>query len=67
MTTMTIRKDKRAERSCERWPVGCNCPSRQFSIQDFLPRVHLLDAGIGKIGIAKDVEISSQVLKIALL
>lgn len=44
MTTMTIRKKKQAERSCERWPVGCGYSSRQFSVQDFLPRVHLLDA-----------------------
>jgi len=44
ITTMTSRKKKQAERSCERWPVGCGCFSRQFSVQDFLPRVHLLDA-----------------------
>ena len=43
MTTMIMRKKKQAERSCERWPVGCGF-SRQFSRQDFLPRVHLLDA-----------------------
>ena len=44
MTTTTMRKKKQAERSCERWPVGCGCFSRQFYVEDFLPRVHLLDA-----------------------
>src|SRR3989344_8395172 len=42
MTTTTMRKKKQAERSCERWPVGCGF-SRQFSCEDVLPRVHLLD------------------------
>ncbi|PIT92746.1 MAG: hypothetical protein COU08_00780 [Candidatus Harrisonbacteria bacterium CG10_big_fil_rev_8_21_14_0_10_42_17] len=46
MTTMTIRKKKQAERSCERWPVGCGCSSRQFSVQDFLPRVHLKEFAV---------------------